>query len=112
MWFREKWQTSRQKTYSPQKPFVIIDKKPLENRDDEFRNTIFIHGNAVEDEILIKAGVEKANGIIACLPSDADNLFIVISSKELNQKLKSSVELLTAVPSKIENCRCRKCNYA
>ena len=41
----------------------------------------FIHGNAVEDEILIKAGVEKANGIIACLPSDADNLFIVISSK-------------------------------
>ena len=70
------------------KPFVIIDKKPLENRDDEFRNTIFIHGNAVEDEILIKAGVEKANGIIACLPSDADNLFIVISSKELNPKIK------------------------
>ena len=70
------------------KPFVIIDKKPLENRDDEFRNTIFIHGNAVEDEILIKAGVEKANGIIACLPFDADNLFIVISSKELNPKIK------------------------
>ena len=37
---------------------------------------------------MIKAGVEKANGIIACLPSDADNLFIVISSKELNPKIK------------------------
>lgn len=70
------------------KPFVIIDKKPLENRDDEFHDTIFIHGNAVEDEVLKQAGVEKAAGIIASLPSDADNLFIVISSKELNPDIK------------------------
>ena len=70
------------------KPFVIIDKKPLENRDDEFADTIFIHGNAIEDEILKQAGIEKASGIIASLPSDADNLFIVISSKELNPKIK------------------------
>lgn len=70
------------------KPFVIIDKKPLENRDDEFANTIFIHGNAIEDEVLKYAGVEKAYGIIASLPSDADNLFIVISAKELNPDIK------------------------
>ena len=70
------------------KPFVIIDKKPLENRDDEFADTIFIHGNAIEDDILKQAGIEKASGIIASLPSDADNLFIVISSKELNPKIK------------------------
>ncbi|GGP03264.1 potassium transporter TrkA [Cloacibacterium rupense] len=70
------------------KPFVIIDKKPLENRDDEFADTIFIHGNAIEDEVLKKAGIEKAVGIIASLPSDADNLFIVISSKELNPNIK------------------------
>ena len=70
------------------KPFVIIDKKPLENRDDEFADTIFIHGNAIEDEVLKQAGIEKAVGIIASLPSDADNLFIVISSKELNPNVK------------------------
>ncbi len=64
-------------------------------------NTILIHGNAVEDEILIKAGVEKANGIIACLPSDADNLFDCNQFQRIEiQKLKSPVELLTAVPSK------------
>lgn len=68
--------------------FVIIDKKPLENRDDEFHDTIFIHGNAVEDEILKQAGIEKAFGIIASLPSDADNLFIVISAKELKPNIK------------------------
>lgn len=70
------------------KPFVIIDKKPLENRDDEFADTIFIHGNAIEDEVLKQAGIENAVGIIASLPSDADNLFIVISSKELNPNIK------------------------
>lgn len=70
------------------KPFVIIDRKPLETRDDEFHDTIFIHGNAIEDDILKKAGVEKAYGIIASLPSDADNLFIVITAKELNPNIK------------------------
>lgn len=70
------------------KPFVIIDKRPLENREDEFQNTIFVHGNAIEDEVLKKAGVENASGIIASLPSDADNLFIVISAKELNPNIK------------------------
>ena len=70
------------------KPFVIIDKKPLENRDDEFADTIFILGNAIEDEVLKQACIEKAVGIIASLPSDADNLFIVISSKELNPNVK------------------------
>ena len=70
------------------KPFVIVDKKPLENRDDEFRDTIFINGNAIVDEVLKQAGVEKAYGIIASLPSDADNLFIVISAKEMNPNIK------------------------
>lgn len=70
------------------KSFVIIDKKPLENRDDEFQDTIFIHGDAVEDEVLQRAGIENAHGIIASLPSDADNLFIVISAKELNPGIK------------------------
>lgn len=71
-----------------QKPFVIIDKKPLERRDDEFQDTIFIHGDAIEDEVLIRAGIENASGIIASLPSDADNLFIVISAKQLNPNIK------------------------
>lgn len=70
-------------------PFVVIDKKELEPRDDEFGNkTIFIQGNAVEDEILQKAGIEKAAGLIASLPSDADNLFVVISAKQLNPNIK------------------------
>lgn len=70
------------------KPFLIIDRKEIERRQDEFDDTIFLRGNAVEDEVLKRAGVERASGLIAALPSDADNLFIVISAKEINPNLK------------------------
>ncbi len=77
------------KLISHHKNYVIIDKKSLENRDDEFgTSAIFIEGNAIEDDILKKAGVENAYGLIASLPSDADNLFIVISAKKLNPNIK------------------------
>ncbi len=71
------------------KNFVIVDQRELESRDDEFgKETIFIQGNAIDDEVLLKAGVDRAQGIIATLPSDADNLFIVITAKQINKKLK------------------------
>ena len=49
---------------------------------------LFIHGNASEDEVLVKAGIEKATALICALPRDADNLFIVLSARQINPKLK------------------------
>jgi len=69
------------------KPFVFIERKDIEIRKDEFQNTIFIKGNASEDATLLKAGIERASGVISALPSDADNLFVVISARGLNKKL-------------------------
>lgn len=71
------------------KSFVIIDQRDLENRDDEFGNeAIFIKGNAIDDEVLMEAGVDRAQGVIATLPSDADNLFIVVTARQINKRLK------------------------
>jgi len=49
---------------------------------------LFVHGNANEDEILYKAGIERASTLICALPSDADNLFIVLSARQINKNLK------------------------
>lgn len=49
---------------------------------------LFVHGNANEDETLIKAGIERASTLICALPSDADNLFVVLSARQINSKLK------------------------
>ena len=70
------------------KPFVIIDNdKEVIQRfgSDEL---LFLEGNATEDETLIEAGIKNASCVICTLPEDADNLFIVLSSRQLNKKLK------------------------
>ncbi len=70
------------------KPFVIVerDDEVIERFADD--NILFVHGDASEDEILIQAGIEKASTLISALPSDADNLFIVLSARQMNENLK------------------------
>jgi len=48
---------------------------------------LFVHGNANEDEVLQEAGVERAHSLITALPKDADNLFVVLSARQLNKGL-------------------------
>jgi voltage-gated potassium channel len=44
-----------------------------------------IEGDATLDETLQKAGIEKASFLITALPSDADNLFVVLTASQLNK---------------------------
>jgi voltage-gated potassium channel len=46
-----------------------------------------VEGDATQDEVLQKAGIERARALITTLPEDADNLFIVLSARSLNAKL-------------------------
>lgn len=70
------------------KPFIIIEKD--KNVIERFQSdkVLFLEGNATEDEVLIEAGIKKASCVICTLPEDADNLFIVLSSRQLNRDLK------------------------
>ena len=69
------------------KPFVVIEK----NRDMEERlqidNIPYVIGNANDDLILEKAGVDRASSFIAALPNDADNLFVVLSARQINKSI-------------------------
>src|ERR1043166_5491832 len=40
--------------------------------------------DATLEESLIEAGVEKAKGLAACLPNDADNVYVVLTARDLN----------------------------
>lgn len=76
------------KLSSYNKPFVVIEqsKALIDKYQDE--NIDFVHGNANEDETLIQAGVKEASTLISALPEDADNLFIVLSARQINSELK------------------------
>ena len=45
-------------------------------------------GDATEDEVLRSCGIERAQGLITALPSDQDNLFVIVSAKYLNPSIR------------------------
>ena len=69
------------------KQFVVVEKnKELEDRL-KLDEVPYVIGNANEDETLIQAGVDRASCFISALPNDADNLFVVLSTRQLNKKI-------------------------
>ncbi len=68
------------------KPFVIIerDKEVIERHEAK---QLFVEGDANDDEVLKTAGIERAQYLITALPDDAANLFVVLSARQLNEKL-------------------------
>lgn len=67
--------------------FVIIEQDPTVIERYEKKDTLFIKGNANDDDVLKAAGVERAHSLISALPDDADNLFVVLSARQLNDTL-------------------------
>ena len=67
--------------------FVVIEKSPevLATVD---KDILAIQGDSTQDAILKEAGIEKARGLISVLSSDADNLYVVLSARGLNTKLR------------------------
>ncbi len=68
------------------RPFIVIerDRETIEKYEDE---VLFVEGDANEDTVLLEAGVDRASYLIAALPDDADNLFVVLSARQLNTSL-------------------------
>lgn len=63
--------------------FVIVDERP-ENREHlEDSHVGFIEASPSDDASLRAAGIERARGIVACVDSDAENIFITLTAREL-----------------------------
>lgn len=70
-------------------PVVIIEhNEDKVNRLRENVTPLVVHGDASLDEKLMAAGLDRAKAIICTLPSDADNLYAVLASREINPGIK------------------------
>jgi voltage-gated potassium channel len=47
----------------------------------------YIESYAADDEVLLEAGIQRARAVIACVDSDADNIFIVLTARGLRPDL-------------------------
>jgi voltage-gated potassium channel len=65
--------------------FVIIEKNL--GILDEKADILILEGDATRDETLKKANIERAKGLVSVLPTDAENLFVVLNARELNTNL-------------------------
>jgi voltage-gated potassium channel len=70
-------------------PFIVIENNPaiLDGMRVE-KNILFVEGDATEDEVLEEAGLERAKALISALPSDAANVFVVLTARDKNPRLK------------------------
>ncbi|MFA6801363.1 MAG: potassium channel protein [Acholeplasmataceae bacterium] len=68
--------------------FVVIenDEQAIEQLKELDVN--YIDDDATNEDVLAEAGILKARGLITCLSKDADNVFVVLTARELNKSLR------------------------
>ncbi|MGB0892397.1 MAG: potassium channel family protein, partial [Flavobacteriaceae bacterium] len=70
------------------KDFVVVEKNKEIIQKLDAEGVLNIEGDATTDETMLRAGINNAQNLITALPSDADNLFVVLTASQLNKKCK------------------------
>ncbi len=91
---------------------VVVEKNPELIPVMDADGVLYIGGDASDEENLIKAGIKRAKGLIALLASDADNVFLVLTARQLDPDLlivarasqeKAKSKLLAAGANTVES---------
>jgi voltage-gated potassium channel len=76
--------------------FVVVDFNPDNRERAEAIGAPFIAGQPSDDEIMREAGIERARAVLACVDSDAENIFVTLTARELRPDItivaRASVE--------------------
>ena len=68
-------------------PFVVIDKNPDVIAALQREGLMAVEGDATQDDVLIRAGIERAKGVVSVVNTDTENLYIVLTARGLNKDL-------------------------
>jgi voltage-gated potassium channel len=70
-----------------EEPFIVIESDPKRVAELTDLGVVVLVRDATLEESLREAGVERARGLAACLPNDADNVYVVLTARDLNPNL-------------------------
>lgn len=68
-------------------PFAVIEKDPAEIDLLQAQGFLYVEGDATNDEVLNEAGIKYAKGLVAVLPTEAENVFTTLSARVLNPEI-------------------------
>lgn len=76
--------------HATNRPFVVVasDHDELESLMENYPDQAFVEGDATDNSVQLKAGIEKAEGLFAVTEDDNQNLVISLTAKQLNPKVK------------------------
>jgi voltage-gated potassium channel len=66
---------------------VVIERDPAREAELAAGDLLYVIGSALEDRVLDEAGVRRARAIVVATASDADNVYITLSARAMNQKI-------------------------
>jgi voltage-gated potassium channel len=69
-------------------PFIIIEQSETKAQRYSSEKWLFLLGDATQGQTLHEAQIERARGLVAATTTDATNLYIVLTARSLNPKLK------------------------
>ena len=71
-------------------PFIVVEKREemIEQHVADHPDLVYLLGDGTEDDVLKKAGVERAKALITALPTDSDNVFIVLTARSVNPAIR------------------------
>lgn len=81
------------------RPFVLIEKSEERIRElqHEFNDLLYVNDDATQDDTINQAMPENASGIIAVLPDEKDNLFIVMSMAQNKKRSDRQLRIAAKV---------------
>jgi voltage-gated potassium channel len=68
-------------------PFVVVDREPARAERAMLAGMLAVAADSTRDETLHALGITRARGLVSALATDADNLFVILSAKNLNPQL-------------------------
>jgi voltage-gated potassium channel len=77
---------ARELTHAGQK-VVVVDTDEASREEAAATGLLVVSGDATDDSTLEAAGIKRARGLVACVDTDAENVFIVLSGRQLNSGL-------------------------
>lgn len=68
----------------PRLTLVVIEKDLERISEMESDGVLYVSGDAGEEDVLLKAGIKTAKGLVAALATDIDNVFLTLTARQLN----------------------------